>query len=967
MFRLVAILLITLISLSVKGQYYIKGQEPANLKWFEHQAVYGRLVFPNGLDSIASIYTQYMDSAWRVVPRTLSHSPRPTPIVLHNNSVLSNGFVSWAPRRMEVVTTPSHDASPVPWLQTLSLHETRHVVQIDKLNHGLIKAGFFLFGEQVVGAIAGAVPIWFLEGDAVYSETEYTYGGRGRQAEFYEQYRTHLLSKGGNKFTYDKWLLGSYKDKIPNHYSFGYLMVGYTNLKYGYNVWNNALNKTAKQPYLIIPFYFSLKKDLNLPPKKLFEENLNYLDSLWVSNQDTLEEDKHRVLTNKEHKNDYVEYKTPVSINDSIFIAVKTSLKRTPKVIKYNSRNHKEVVLFNPGHLTHKRLSASKRTVFWSEYRPHPRWEYVNYSEIWSYNLDSEKKRKISHKTKYFNPIQVSSSRIAVIEQNPKGFSQIVFINSIGEKKDSLAIPPTLELREICLGNDDQIFARCASPEGAIILNFYNYNTKPDTILGPVFRDISNISYSKNNLYFTATEKYLEQIFSVNLETNEISSISTSSYGLSDVSSSINNIILATMNTPKGSIPVSVLSDNHNPPISFSNTIKPLYHPSKQNQPPHSKILQFNIQDTTLKTRKHNKIRNLFHFHSWAPVYFNPFDLAAGKIEIPFPGVTLISQNLTSTLATSLGYSYNETHGVHAHAEWQGWYPKFSASFDYGNEFAVYNGGPNPDNNFGYRSEPMTRFTARARVPYFYTAGKSIFQANLGVQYTYTNTWLWDSKNEEYSDRLSSIGPYILMYAAQRMAHRDLRPRFGTYIYYLRSEFPKTQDLLGNENYFTARFFLPGFLSNQSLLLTTQWEKHNGGKYLLNPQLTFPRGHEKISHEQAFAFKADFAFPVAYTDFPIGPVVYIKRVFANIFSDNAWLNIYELEDNGWTINRKTLHSAGVEINADVNFFRTPYQFRIGYRAGIIPEQKTYFHNFIISFDVNSMYGYLSNNFIKLNL
>ena len=963
MYRLVAILLITLTSLSAKAQYYIKGQEPTSLKWVEHQASYGRLIFPNGLDSIASIYKQYMDIAWRFVPKTLSHRPRPTPIVLHNNSILSNGFVSWAPRRMEVVTTPSHDASPVPWLQTLSLHETRHVAQIDKLNQGLIRIGSFLLGEQAVGAIAGVVPIWFLEGDAVYTETEYTFGGRGRQAEFYETYRTHLISNGKNKFTYDKWLLGSYKDIIPNHYSFGYLMVGYANLKYGYNLWNNALNKTARQPYLIIPFYFSLKKDLNLPPKKLFEENLNYLDSLWENNQDTLDETKHKVLTNKTHKNDYVTYKTPVFINDSVFISVKTSMKQIPKVIKYNTRSHKEVRLFNSGHLTHPRLSATNRTVFWSEYRPHPRWEYVNYSEIWSYNLDRGKKRRVSYKTKYFNPIQVSSSRIAVIEQNPKGLSQITFINSIGQKKDSITISPTLELREICLGDNQQLFARCASPKGTVILNFYNYYTKPDTILGPVFRDISNINYSKNNLYFTATENYLEQIFSVNLETREISRISTSKYGLSDVSLNVDNIILATMNTPKGSVPIRVLPEKQNPPKRFLNTINPLYNPSKQKQPSHSKVLQLIIQDTTLKTKKHNIIKNLFRFHSWAPVYFNPFDLAAGKIEKPLPGVTLISQNLTSTLATSIGYSYKETHGLHAHAEWQGWFPKFSVSFDYGSEFAVFNGGPSPENDFGYRSEPMARLTARARVPYFYTAGSTIYQANLGLQYTYTNTWLWDSKNEEYSNGLSSMGPYFLMYAAQKKALRDLRPRFGTYIYYQRNEFPKTKNLLGNENFFTARVFLPGFLSNQSLMLTTQLEKHNSGEYLLNPQLNFPRGHQKISHEQAFSLNADFAFPLAYPDFPIGPIVYIKRVFANIFSDNAWLNIHEMENNAWTINRRTLRSTGLEINADVNFFRTPYQFRIGYRAGIIPEKKTCFHKFIISFDVNNMYGYLSNDLL----
>ncbi|MFP4555530.1 MAG: hypothetical protein ACLFNU_01555 [Bacteroidales bacterium] len=967
MYRLAIILATILSSLGVKAQYYIKGQEPSHVTWNEHHASFGRLIYPKGLDSIASIYSQYMDSAWKVVPKTLSHAPKRTPILLHNNSILSNGFVSWAPRRMEVVTTPSHGASPVPWLQTLSLHETRHVVQIDKLNQGLTRLGFFLLGEQAVGAIAGIAPLWFLEGDAVYTETEYSYGGRGRQAQFYEYYRTHLLSNGKNKFPYDKWLMGSYKDMIPNHYSFGYLMVGYGNLKYGYNIWSNALEKTARQPFLINPFFFSLKKDIKLSPKNLFNENIQYLDSLWTT-IDHKTDTTHTILTERKNKYDYVEYKTPVSLNDSMFVALKTSMKQTPRVIIRNINSPKEKKLFSPGQLTHKRISVTGNYIFWSEYRPHPRWEYENYSEIWFYDLNRGEKRKITNNSNYFNPIQISSSRIAVIEQKDNGANLISLINATGQKKDSITIPSPMELREICQGEGYQIFARCASPNGTVILRYKEDDLDPDTILGPVFRDISNIAYYNNKLFFTATENYVEQLFSVNTNTRKTVREFKSSYGLSDVSLSSDGDVFASIQAKGGSVPVKISLKNNNVPINFSKTIEPLYHHSKQNQPSHSKVLDLNYQDSILKPRKHHKISNLFRFHSWAPVYFNPFDVAAGKFDVPSPGVTLISQNLTSTLVSSFGYSYNQTHGVHAHVEWQGWYPKISASFNYGNEHAVFNGGPDPNETFGYRSEPKMNLNMRARLPYFFTAGATIFQANLGLQYSYTNTWLWDPQEQVYSDGLSTIEPYISTYVAKRMAIRDLRPRLGAYLYFGRSEFPKTKDLLGNGNFLSTRIYLPGFLYNQSLLLSGQWEKYNNGMYSLSPRLTFPRGHQKQTHDQAYSLNFDFSFPVAYTDLPIGPIVYVKRIFANIFSDNAWLSVYELENSIWRINQKTLRSAGMEINADVNFFRTPYQFRIGYRAGIIPEEKSYFHDFIISFDINSMYGYLSyNSLINLNL
>jgi hypothetical protein len=176
MVRRMFFLVFTVFFLNANAQFYNSGQEPSNTKWREHKSNFGRLIFPSSIDSLAQTYLVYMNEATRVVPISLNHSPSKFPVIIHGNSILSNGFVSWAPKRMEIVTTPALDSDPEPWLKTLSLHETRHIVQIDKLKQFLFKPAYYVFGEQAIGVGAALVPLWFLEGDAVNTETELSYG-----------------------------------------------------------------------------------------------------------------------------------------------------------------------------------------------------------------------------------------------------------------------------------------------------------------------------------------------------------------------------------------------------------------------------------------------------------------------------------------------------------------------------------------------------------------------------------------------------------------------------------------------------------------------------------------------------------------------------------------------------------------------------------------------------------------------
>lgn len=946
-------LLLFFIVNEISAQFYISGQEPSWIKWEQHNDDFIQLIYPKNLDSLSASFLGYMDSAIELTTENYSHKLRKFPVILHGNSILSNGFVTWAPKRMEIVTTPSFDASPEPWLLSLALHETRHVVQIERLNKGIVKIGQFLLGEQATGAAVGLVPLWYLEGDAVFAETEYSLGGRGRQASFYQLYRTHLLSHKRSMFSYDKWLLGSYKDQIPDHYQFGYQMIGYSNLKYGFNIWTNALDQVAKRPYSMIPFYFSLKRDIGLSRKGLFLEAFTFLDSLWTSNNENVIYNRFNFVNINSTNRDYVVYKYPQLVEYGKVVAIKESLKSPPSIVSIDLNSGDERKLFSPGYLT-GRIGISSKYFLWTEYSSHPRWEYVNYSELWRYDIKNKKASKISKNTRYFNPIFLNGDTIAIIENRVNGENFIKILNINGEEKDLIPLPPTLEAKELCYGNKLGILVRCSSPQGSIIIRYKSIDSKADTLLGPIYWDISNISCNDSKLYFTKSHRYKEEAFSFDLKEKAINVISVSPYGLTNISYLEGDSILGSVYHENGSKPAFFI--DHVSTRKSINKLEPneALYPVLENNP------LSKSSGKSLQSKEYSKNKNLIKIHSWSPFYYNPLEVISGNMLNLYPGATIMSQNLTSTVVSTLGYSYNDTHGVHLHSDWMGWYPIVSFGVDIGNEFALIQGGPQAPLGINQSNKPKVKGSGRIRIPYKLSSGYFTSELNLGVTFDFTNTMLWDYQSNNYNEGLLNIEPYLSVYAVTRMAHRDLKPRLGVYSFAGIQNSPFDRLTLGNSYILNWGIYLPGITRNHNTMINGQWEKQDAGLYIRSPRISYPRGHNQAFYEQGFSYRLNYMFPFLYPDLPIGPLVYLKRFYANLFFDNAIIDEYVFSNNETTVAKANLKSTGLEVNSDINLFRMRYNFRIGYRVGLNINNNQVFSGFLLSFDISNFY---TNSFI----
>ena len=162
------------------SQFFTTGQDPFLTVWEQIKTENFQIIYPKEFYKEANRLANLLDYSYTYISESLDKKPRKVSVILHNSSVLSNGYVSWAPKRMEFVTTHPPDSYAEDWLEQLVLHEFRQIVQVDKLNQGLTRFLSFIFGQQATGAMVGYLPLWFMEGDAVVTETALSSTGRGR-------------------------------------------------------------------------------------------------------------------------------------------------------------------------------------------------------------------------------------------------------------------------------------------------------------------------------------------------------------------------------------------------------------------------------------------------------------------------------------------------------------------------------------------------------------------------------------------------------------------------------------------------------------------------------------------------------------------------------------------------------------------------------------------------------------------
>ena len=109
------VLIIVLLLISYLSQAVIEApilgidyqQNPSEMKWKHLTTEHFDVIFPVELEKEAQRVGHLLETAYPFVTRSLETKPPRIPLILQNQSLESNGFVTLAPRRSEWYVTPT--------------------------------------------------------------------------------------------------------------------------------------------------------------------------------------------------------------------------------------------------------------------------------------------------------------------------------------------------------------------------------------------------------------------------------------------------------------------------------------------------------------------------------------------------------------------------------------------------------------------------------------------------------------------------------------------------------------------------------------------------------------------------------------------------------------------------------------------------------------------------------------------
>lgn len=935
-----------LISGSANAQFYEYGQDPASLKWLRLDTKHFRLIYPTDFSGNANMLANKLEKYYTTNSEQLGHYPRKIPVIFHNQSVISNGFVGLAPRRMEFFTYPDPNLNSTDWLSELCLHEFRHAIQVDKLNQGTTRILSLMAGEMGTGLVAAMLPFWLLEGDAVSAETKLSNSGRGRLPSFEMEIKAHLLSSK-KPYSFSKAYLGSYKDFVTDYWHYGYQIVSYTRKTYGDDYWTNAIDYIAKKPFLLFPLHLYSKSRTGISPKGLHFNSMDYLKNHWAFALSHRKVEEGSSLTIRK-KDIYTSYTQAKFNHDGTVISLKTGINIIPRFVQIDSLGN-EKKIFVPGALNSERISVSHSKIIWDEIANDPRWRNRNFSVLKEYDMNTGLSRKLTSRTRYSAPeFSSTGDTIAVIEATTGYEFSLVLLSSVnGKVLNRISSPENAWLQDPAwLDGRNEIVVISVNDNGKNILSYNLLTQSWREIYNAGFFNISKLKARGNSVYFNASFDGVDNIYSYDINDSSIYKLSHSKFGAfhPDISGDNSKMVYSDYSQLGYELKIKKNDQYNKIKYTFPDIITEQSYYSVDNKNNNLLSTPLKIDSIFYPVKPYSKLGHIFKIHSWSPFYSDYNDPQIDNLQVS-PGISILSQNHLGTAISNLSYEYRDkTSYLHSAFTYKGLYPVFEFS-------VVYGGIPHlaeVKNIIAPTLETNLNYSLLTYIPLTLNTGKFHSGLQPSAKFTYNSSYFFYTHLNAYKRGLTFFEPGIYLYSYLKTSHRDIQPRFGFTVNLRNISTPFENELYGSNTSLQYSMYLPGILRNQGIKLKAEWQNQKTKKYLFSNLLNFPRGYNQVPTVSFSKYSVDYVMPLLYPDLNIGTIIYFKRLRANFFLDYLnGRNLYNTESGSIKlIPHKEFLSEGVEFYEDYHLFHLIIEFSSGIRISYLHNENKLKYQFL---------------------
>jgi len=947
---LVLIVAALLAALPAAAQFYSQGSEPVGTRWWQIKTADYRVIYPEGLDSLARIYADQLERVKIPVGATAGYIPNQEyrnrmPVILHPGTAHANGMVAWTPRRMELFTTPTYNApEATPWHEHLIIHESRHVSQMQFTNAKPYRPYGIIMGQLFSGA---ATVLYggqaFDEGDAVAAETELTRAGRGRSASFLEYYRSAF--REGDTRNFWQWRYGSLVKNTPDYYTIGYIRAAGMRSVFGVQDFTarfyDRIFSTRGWPWPLFNYPKTVKETTGKKFPVAFAEITDTLRQRWSRDEQARAPFMpFRQLTPTDRR--YTEFRDVDFMGEHLY-AVRSGLDKTTQLVEIN-RDGKSRVLsqfsYSNGRIHH---SEALGRLYWTEITADPRWELRSYSEIWYSGADGRHHR-LSRRTRWFNlSLSPDGLRLSTTEYPIEGGSALLTIDArTGEVLSRYQAPDGLQVVESAwLG--ERLMVTGIDCDGSGIFEATDGFRK---LFDCGNTTISELAEYGGDLYFVSDLSGVNELY--RLREGKASRLTSSVQGATDyVFTPAGDTLLYVTPGVDGKYICATAASELPEPVEADFSIPHRYEFAEDLEAP----VPIDKDSTIVisEPKRYSRLLHLFRFHSWAPLYVSTdavsdlsFESIASSAGL---GATAFFQNELETLTGSVAYGafYDEedgwTHLAETKFTYSGLLPKIEASLSIENNPASFYYLQSGYSKF----EPYFSIVRRdLSVPSFNASVKMYLPLNFSsggiyrglipqVEASGGNSMLMYGAAVPMNRVSASLRGYVMTATPEAAIY----PRLGFGLEAGWCGRVGSTGVFSPNAYLFGYGYLPGFMSTHGIKLTATTQKPLGEAFFTERYASvLPRGMSDYS-SLAYAvadyslqnrLTLDYVFPFLPLDWSaLCPVAYVRNLECTLHADGS----YFLGDK----ENLALASVGADLCVVLgNLAWVPYTTRIGVSA-----------------------------------
>jgi len=893
--------IIALIGLLVHSQLLAQlnaNQNPPGIHWKRIRTNYFDIIVPGEMLAEGQRVANTMEYLRPSLEKTMYSRLRKWPLVLNSRSAVANGWVGYLPRMSEWYPAAPQDefGGTLDWYHLLAVHEGRHMAQFDAFDQGFNRLAGICFGELGLGAFTFfGTPIWFIEGDAVATETALSNSGRGRQPIFDMGIRTLLLS--GQRYSYYKAFLRSYKDYYPNFYALGYHLVTHNRREFGADVWSSIMRRSAKYSYWPWSFSRSMRKITGRNARSTYDDTMDELQTMWMEQVDGLTETPVEIV-NQKRKRVWTNYKFPYQISDGSIVALKTGLADPYTLVRlYPDGKEKRMIQidYTDG------ISVNADKITWCVQNVDPRWWAQSFSDVVVYDIRSSTRKQITKKGKYFAPAFSSDGKqIAAVKMELDRHCSLVILDAkSGREIRAFPNPDNYSIKTPVWSEDGREIAFTRQRNGLRALTILDLETGEQTdIIPESSEDITYPVFYNDYILYDSPWSGIDNIYAVHTQTGQRYQLTTRKFG-SFYPESAGELLLFCdyqvegMNIARTALDTSLWTPIENVEQRLVNYFEPLV----EQEQGRNILIEEEIPQKQYPVENYSPIVHSLNIHSW---YLLPLP--------PYVMYGFISNDFLNTLNLGAQVTYHAGEKVNAYslsASYAGFRPIIDTEISFGKRAALYD--INGEEITDVWNETGISATLRFPLNNSEYANYSICEMGLTAGYSKVTEHEYMYLDDRWCEKISYVSTYLDHFSHRQKAVRDIHAVHG-------NDFQVSFSLGDNESKYLSsrmsglfRLYLPGLLKHHGIRWTAAYENYiNPQYYIFSSHIPFPRGYKQYYYEFFKYTSLSYSLPLAYPDLALGSLLYLKRLRAQLFWD------FGIGDDATDLHR----SIGAELTVD---------------------------------------------------